>query len=427
MDLHAALAHTRFGLGRAPSDAWPTDPQGWLAAQLRADDPGPGGASLADGWAAFQQDRADPVPPGKPSRQRQIFVAETHALQDYAIATPNPFRERLVWFWANHFTVSWRHGGVAPIAGHYVREAIRPYVTGKFSDMLLAVMRHPAMLLFLDNSGSTGPNSPAGLRQHRGLNENLGRECLELHTVSPASGYTQADVTSFAKILTGWSLERQPQPGFVFRPNMHEPGEQTLLGHTFPEGEQGGVEALAFLADHPATHQHLATKLVRHFAADTPPPDAVRRVEAVLRDTRGDLGAAALEITRLPAAWQKLTKLRTPQELVLAVLRGAALPPERRPDANGIMAGLGQPMFGAEFPIGWPDTAADWSGPEAMLRRIDWTYGFAARPELPEPEAFAETLLGPLISDATFTQMRHAGSRQDAITLVLASPEFQRR
>ena len=160
--------------------------------------------------------------------------------------------------------------------------------------MLLAVMRHPAMLLYLDNVGSVGPDSPAGQRGKRGLNENLARECLELHTVSPAAGYTQADVTNFARVLTGWSIDLPADPpGFRFRPFAHEPGEQIVMGRRFPPGEEGGVAALHFLADHPATHRFLATKLVRHFVADDPPEDAVRRIEGVLRDSDGDLGAAA--------------------------------------------------------------------------------------------------------------------------------------
>jgi uncharacterized protein (DUF1800 family) len=417
-------AQVRFGLGRTPHDAREGDAAAWLEAQLEAADPGPQGASVADALAAFEQDRAERPPPAQ-RRTRRIFVAETRALQDWAIATDTPFRERLVWFWANHFTVSYRRFGVAPLAGSYVRDAIRPHVTGRFSDMLLAVMRHPAMLLYLDNAGSTGPDSPVGRRGKRGINENLARECLELHTVTPASGYAQADVVQLAHVLTGWSLERRDNPGFRFRPNLHQPGEKTVLGRTFPEGETGGEAALRFLGDHPATHRHLATKLVRHFVADDPPPDAVRAVEAALRDGGGDLGAAARALMRLPCP--PLAKLRSPQELVIATLRGAQLPPDRRPDVNVIMAGLGQPMFGAPFPIGWPDTASEWMGPEAVMRRIDWSYAFAARPELPEPRELAATLLGPLLSEATTAAMRGAGSRQDAITLALASPEFQRR
>ncbi len=402
---------------------------GWHSrAELEPADPGPAGVSVADAFTALREDREDRQAGGSQfPRARKLFQDETAALQDWAIATRTPFRERLVWFWANHFTVSVRAGQVAPMVGPYMRDAIRPHVTGRFADMLLAVMRHPAMLIYLDNAQSIGPGSRAGLRTGRGLNENLARECLELHTLSPASGYTQADVTSLARILTGWSIDRQEAPGFRFRPDIHEPGDKVLLGRTFPEGEAGGEQALLFLALHPATHHHLALKLVRHFVADDPPPAAVRTVEGALRDSGGDLKAAALAVLRLPAAWTPLTKLRSPQELVLATLRGAALPASRRPPVNGIMAGLGQGMFQAPFPIGWPDTAAEWAGPEAMLRRIDWAYGFAARPELPEPDAFADILLGSLRSPETAEAMRTAGSRRDAITLLLGSPEFQRR
>ena len=429
-----AHAYARFGFGRGPQDPAPADVRTWLAGQLDGPDAGPQGASIADAFAALEEDREDRkdrkegmVATERPHRARDMFQAETAALQDWAIATPAPFRERLVWFWANHFTVSTRQGQVTPMVGDYVRTAIRPYVTGKFSDMLLAVMRHPAMLLYLDNAQSFGPASKAGLRQGKGLNENLGRECLELHTVSPAAGYSQTDVTAFATVLTGWSIERREGAGFKFRPMMQEPGDKVVLGRRFPEGEDGGRQALLFLANHPATQMHLATKLVRHFVADAPPADAVRRVAGVLRDTGGDLRLAALEVIRLPGAWVPGAKLRSPQELVLAAVRGAALPAEKRPPINGIVSGLGQGMFNAPFPIGWPDTAAEWAGPEAMMRRIDWTYGFAGRPELAEPMTLADATMGPLLAPATAEAMRRAGSRRDAITLLLASPEFQRR
>ena len=428
MDKSFANAAIRFGLGRTPGQSAP-DPQSWLAQQLAQPDPGPAASTVTEAFTATLLDReARKAKDNEPSRARQIFRTDAAALLDNAVATATPFRERLVWFWANHFTVSIRAGMVAPLAGAYIREAIRPNVAGSFADMLLAVMRHPAMLIYLDNATSAGPRSVFGERQKRGLNENLARECLELHTVSPAAGYTQADVTEFARVLTGWSVERQQNPlGFRFRPGLHDPGEKIVMGQRLPEGEQGGLQALAWLANHPSTHRHLATKLVRHFVADTPPPDAVRRIEGALRDTRGNLGAAALELTRLPAAWQPLTKLRSPQDYLISAIRAAALPPDRKPDLQALIAGLGQPVFNAPFPIGWPDTAADWAGPEALLRRIDWAYGFAGRPELPEPMQFAEAALGPLLTDSTATEIRRAGSRRDAITLLLASPEFQRR
>ena len=433
MDTQPVHALIRFGLGRRGAEPLPSDPQAWLRGQLSAADPGPPGPSLADGFAAFRQDRIDKPPPGTPRQAGQIAKAEIDALVGYALVTPTPFRERLVRFWANHFNVSMRGGPTAVAAGDFVRTAIRPNVTGRFGAMLLAVMRHPAMLAYLDNAGSFGPSSPAGLKQNKGLNENLARESLELHTVSPAAGYTQADVTSYARILTGWSIgglrnnEAPDEAGFRFRPMMHEPGAQTVMGQTFPDGEEGGVAALAFLADHPATYRHLATKLVQHFVSDDPAPADVHRIEAVLRDTHGDLGRASAALITLPSAWQPLGKLRTPQDFVLAAMRAADLPPGNRPDGAAIMRAQGQPMFGAPFPIGWPDRAADWAGPETVMRRVDWAYGFSGKASDLDPAVVADTTLGPLLSAQTVSAMRGAGSRTDALTLLFTSPEFQRR
>ena len=429
MDTRTAQALIRFGLGRRGEQAPPGDPAGWLAGQVRGPDPArlDPAPNAADGLRALRADRQDKPAPG--DRQvPKLFRAEATALVGVALTTDAPFRERLVRFWANHFAIAIRQGGCAAVAGAFVQEAIRPHVTGRFGDMLLAVMRHPAMLMYLENAGSVGPDSLAGQRSHRGLNENLARECMELHTLSPASGYTQADVTAFANVITGWSVDMQePSPGFLFRPNAHEPGAKTIMGRSFPPGEQGGVLALAFFAQHPATHRFLATKLARHFVADEPPADAVRRIEGVLRDTGGDLGQASLALIGLPAAWQPLAKLRQPQDFVIATLRTLDLPADKRPDALAIMRGLGQPLFDPPLPNGWSDRAADWAAPEAMMRRVDWSYGVAGREGRADPMALADASLGPLLHASTLDAMRHAGSRRDALTLLLASPEFQRR
>ncbi|HVC60646.1 MAG TPA: DUF1800 domain-containing protein [Acetobacteraceae bacterium] len=434
MDARTAQALIRFGLGRRGEESVPADPAAWLGEQLRQ--PDPAGIdplpSTATGLEALRFDRQVKPPPGQ-GVVRPLFQAQARAELENALTTPAPFRERLVWFWTNHFTVSAR-GGAAAVAGAFVEEAIRPHVTGRFETMLLAVMHHPAMLIYLNNAQSVGPDSPAGRRLHRGLNENLARECMELHTVSPAAGYTQADVTSFARILTGWSIDlRSDPPGFRFRPFAHEPGAQVVMGHRFPPGEAGGVAALRFLANHPATHRFLATKLVRHFVADTPPPDAVRHIEGALRDTGGDLGAAAGSLITLEAAWQPATKLRTPQDYVIACLRMLDLAPEQRAGMNlpGIVGSLGQPFWNAPQPNGWSDRASTWAAPEAMMRRIDWAYGVSGRVAAPQSgrdaAALAEANLGPLLSADTLQAVRRAGSRRDAMTLLLAAPEFQRR
>jgi uncharacterized protein (DUF1800 family) len=372
-----------------------------------------------------------PAPPGPPRETRpanKLFRADSAAQIDWAVQTDAPYRERLVWFWTNHFTVSLRQGGTGPLIGPFMREAIRPHVTGRFSDMVLAVMRHPAMLMYLDQEGSVGPNSPAGVRQNRGLNENLARECMELHTVTPAAGYTQTDVTEFARVLTGWTTEfKGDMPGFVFRPGAHEPGTKTVMGQTYAPGEDSGIQALHFLATHPATYTALATDLVRHFVADDPPPAAVARIKAVLTETQGHLGAAAIALVHLPEAWQPLTKLRSPFDYVIAALRAVDLPAEKRGDVMGALNALGQPFWNAPLPNGWPDRAVDWAAPESLLRRADWAYGLAGRAGDVDPAVFGQAALGPLLRSATLEAVHHAGSRRDGLTLVLASAEFMRR
>ncbi len=431
METRTAHALIRFGLGRKGTGPLPADPQAWLAQQLEGPDPAlrVAGASAEDGLLAIRKQRARRLEKDGQNPIRVLYRAEQANYVANLLTTNVPFRERLVTFWANHFTVSLKRGECAATAHAFIREAIRPHVTGRFSDLVLAVMRHPAMLMYLDNARSFGPDSFVGRRQRRGLNENLARECLELHTVTPASGYTQADVTAFAEVLTGWSIEIAKDPvGHVYRHSGQQPGDKVMMGRTYKEGEQGGVEALGWLALHPSTHRNLATKLVRHFVSDTPPDQAVRRVEAVLARTGGDLKAASLEIIRIPEAWTPLSKLRSPSDYIVAVLRAVDLPAEKRPpDVPGLMAGLGQPLLTAPLPNGWPDTATEWAGSEAMLRRIDWAYGFSGRVAAMDPEEIGRAALGPLLTPATLTQMQRAGSRRDAMTLLLASPEFQRR
>ena len=444
MDSAVFVAINRFGLGRRPEQALPADPRAWLRAQLEGPDATPvdGLPDTAGGLEVVNQQLAAAavlkgagaaasmaaMAPMIPRPVGELVQREARALLWRALVTDAPYRERLVWFWANHFTVAARSLVASACVGACIREAIRPHVTGRFADMLLAVMRHPAMLNYLNQAESAGPASVAGQRRHHGLNENLARECLELHTVTPASGYSQADVTNFARVLTGWSIEmKQPPIGFRFRPTMHEPGEIEVMGRPWPSGEEGGVELLTWLGTHPATYRHLADKLCRHFCADDPPPGEVARIETLLRDTNGDLGAASAALIELPGAWVPRRKLRTPQDYVIACLRALGTTPDQVPGIAFHVGSLGQPMFQAPFPIGWPDRAADWAGPEAMLQRVDFSYSMAARHADTDPEGLAHATLGPLVSATTLAQIRTAGSRRDGLTLLLSSPEFQRR
>ena len=430
MQTASVQAIIRFGFGQRGVQPPPADPAAWLASQITGADTAqfpPDLPSVSDGLIVLREQNKFQLPQNQ-SLVAPLYQLDVTAQTDQLLTTDAPFRERMVWFWANHFTVSIRQGGTAATVGPYVREAIRPNVTNPFFAILLSVIRHPAMLMYLENDASVGPNSPIGLQTGRGLNENLARECLELHTVSPASGYTQQDVTEFAKILTGWSIDRHAaEPGFIFREAAHEPGAKTLMGRTFPPGEAGGIMALDFLANHPATHHHLATKLVSQFVADVPPPDAVGTVEGVLRDTQGDLRAASVAVTQLPGAWTPLTKFRTPQDFAVAALRLLDLPDGERPRLQGIFAGLGQPLWNAPLPNGWSDQTSDWASPDGIMRRIDWSYGFAGHIGEQDPMQLADAALGPLLSGSTAMQIQHAGSRRDALTLLFASPEFQRR
>lgn len=430
----------RFGLGLRLGEAAPRDPVAWAEAQLGAVDVAPVPAGFAqapgtvEGFAAFRADRAaQAAGEARPGNAAALFRAEALAQAERLLLTEAPFRERLVQFWANHFTCSRRAGMVGPLMGAYLREAIRPHVTGRFVDMLLAVARHPAMLVYLDNAASVGPGSQAGRRGGRGLNENLAREILELHSVAPAAGYGQADVTEFARVLTGWSVGRAGQAGepegrFLFRARAHEPGVKTVMGQVLPEGEAGGEQMLRWLGGHAATFRHVALKLARHFVADAPPAAVVAGLAGVLQRTGGDLGAVARALVRLPEAWVPLAKVRAPADWVVAALRALGAGAEAAPRVLAGMARLGQPMWAAPGPNGWADVAAEWAAPEALMRRVDmaWAMAGAAAGRVALPAVVAAGL-GELAGAATAQAVARAGSQREALTLLLASPEFQRR
>ncbi len=430
----ALHATTRFGLGPRLNEPLPGDARGWLLGQLDGADPtlATPGPSTADGLTAWHLDRKTPVPEGTPPRVHELWQAERAAIGTAMVTARAPFRERLVWFWANHFTISSRQGEINAVAGAYIREAIRPNVTARFADLLIAVMTHPAMLLYLDNGGSIGPDSRAALatrpgQPRRGLNENLARECLELHTVSPAAGYTQADVTAAAGVLTGWAIEIDgAAPGFVFRPDAHQPGEIRVLGQTFPAGMQGGLAMLTWLGTHPATYAHIAKKLVTHFAGDLPPADAVARVNRVLTATRGDLRAASAELVAIPTCWTG-EKMRPPQEYLVAAARAVDLPADQHLALVNAMGAIGQPLLGAPLPNGFSDRAEDWNSGEALLRRVDWAWSLAGRLPDVEPGAVFDTVLGPAGHPELRRVVKGAGSRREGLALLLSSPPMMRR
>jgi uncharacterized protein (DUF1800 family) len=302
------------------------------------------------------------------------------------------------------------------------------------------------MILYLDNQASIGPNSTLAQRASRrarkaerklDINENLAREILELHTLGVNGGYTQADVTSFARVLTGWSVggSRGPlaegKPGvFEFRENMHEPGARTVVGKRY--AESGSAQAKAVLNDlarHPATANHIATKLVRHFVADEPPAAAVERVANVFRETDGDLPSVHRAVVELPQAWEAAQrKFKTPHEFVISSFRALDFVPDKPLQVAAPFQLLGQRPYSPGSPAGWPDTAAQWDGPDALLKRIEWATQLSDRlRSRAKPLDVAAQSLGEALNERTRTAISRAASAAQGTTLLLASPEFMRR
>jgi uncharacterized protein (DUF1800 family) len=377
------------------------------------------------------------APPAKPLNVIQkAFRAEALARLQRGLIAECGFTERLVTFWSNHFCISAAKGELARIwAGAFEREAIRPHVLGRFSEMLLAVEQHPAMLFFLDNQQSLGPDSRAGQNRKRGLNENLAREIMELHTLGVGGGYTQDDVTSLARIITGWTFAgRRGQLGppgtFAFNANAHEPGPQTLLGKTYADtGVSQGESALADIARHPSTAKFIATKFARHFVSDDPPPALVARLQEVFRKTDGDLRALATTLVDSDEAWQgPLTKIRSPYEYLVATGRLLGNMPDDPSRYLGGLNMLGQPLWTPSGPNGFADTNAAWAAPEGMKLRLDIAAQVASRlGDNVDPRQLLELAVADASSPETRHTIERAESRQQALALLLMSPEFQRR
>jgi uncharacterized protein (DUF1800 family) len=369
-----------------------------------------------------------------PGIPQQIFLEEAKARLSAAADADIGFAERLVWFWSNHFCISAaKGGGVAQLAGAYEREAIRPHVLGHFGDMLLAVETHPAMLLYLDNARSIGPNSPAGRAGGKGRNENLAREILELHTLGVRTVYSQADVTRFADVITGWTIVPPradlPHAGeFTFNPRMHEPGAEKVIDKVYPDtGFEQGRAVLQALARHPATARHVATKLARHFVADDPPLALVDKLSRRFLDTQGNLKEMAKTLISAPESWAAPPrKLKRPGEWLIGMLRAANSDP---PDVRPIMQAqnlLGEPLWRPPAPNGFADKDEAWI--DGMAQRLDIATQAARRfGNQIDPKAVLDQVLGPLASADTRQTINRAESRPQALALLFMAPEFQRR
>ena len=472
----AALALHRFGMGPRPGSiaAIGTDPRGSLIAELDRPSAGLAAASalpsssaalrtvadfnakqqartiiakreqdakrqqmaeasaMVEGAAQGGKEMAEKTAANAvPDPGRSIYLEEAKLRTEAALNADIGLTERLVWFWSNHFCIS--ADKIRSMAGAYEREAIRPHVLGRFADMLLAVEGHPAMLFYLDNTISMGPNSVAGINRSRGLNENLARETLELHTLGVRSGYTQDDVISFANVLTGWTLvppADNPEHGgeFTFNPRLHEPGAKTVMGKVYEdEAVEQGRTVLRNLAVHPATATHVATKLARHFIADTPPPVLVEKLAKVFLETGGDLKEVAKAMVSSPESWaEPPTKLKRPCEWGVGMVRAtgiAQVDPKRFTDGQAL---LGEPLWRPSSPKGYADDEATWI--DGMGRRLDIANNFAERVAgKVDPQDVIENVLGSCVSAEVKQAVGSAESRQQALALLFMSAEFQRR
>lgn len=445
----ATLAQIRFGFGRHPRQPAPSGPAALLA------EIAPGAAAAPILALRTRQDRMETFRAlraarrsrnGRQSfrtivRQIRIGAVDDGARRIYNRAlSPHGFFERLVAFWADHFSISAKGTVLRLFVPLFEQNAIRPHVGGKFADMLIAVVRDPAMLSYLDQMASIGPNSPAGWRTGRGLNENHARELLELHTLGAGGPYTQRDVRELAELMTGHGIRYRDYAYHFFRARA-EPGAEVVLGKRYggylPRPEHF-FEALDDFSRHPATARHLARKLAVHFVSDRPDERLVRHIAAEWLRTGGALPAVYRAMLEHPAAWAGFGgKVKRPQELVVSTLRamGIRAPTtgeleKRRRGVFGALRQLGQPMFRAPGPDGWPEAAEDWITPQGLAARLRFAGQVGRRMAhlpLADPRGFAERTLGDALRPETRRAVAAAAERSEGFALVLASPEFNRR
>ncbi len=457
-----ALALSRFGLGSGPEGC---DAIGGRARQILADEIRAGGARLmteaplpdtpellmhqkAYYAEAKAREKATPSLNAVDIAQaplivpaNQVYMQELAVRFNSAYLAPDiGFNERLVMFWANHFAVSTdKSSNIGLTAGAFEREAIRPNIFGRFKDLLLSVETHPCMLIYLDNQDSIGPDSAGGRKSRKGLNENLAREIMELHILGVGGGYTQADVTSFAAALTGWTYtitpdERPNDPmplrdGFKFASGNHQPGSREVLGRTYKnDGFFQATDIMLDLAERPACARFIALKLAQHFVSDTPPQSLVDRLADVFQRTDGDLALVSHALIESQEVWSpNCEKIRLPQEYLIAMMRATGVT-FLAPQIDGILGSMGERMWRPGGPNGYSDRFDTWATPTGLYARMEAAnrIGRAVKENI-DPREFAQSLLGPRLSETTLAAISQAENARQGLSLTFMSPEFIRR
>ncbi|OBY24312.1 DUF1800 domain-containing protein [Leisingera sp. JC1] len=461
MRFDSDLAEIRFGAGLSPLLPPPASAADMLERLQEVDDaarafPVPGFDEAMAGprtyWRLKKERSQQEGKPGYESADKAFTDfrrAHNHARIGWHgqhllrhVHTRDGFRERLVLFWADHFTAQGKNAALRVMAAPYAETVVRPHLAGRFENLLIAAVTSPLMLHYLDQSNSAGPASRAAKRHKRlaGLNENLAREVLELHTLGVDGPYSQTDVRQLAELFTG--LSYNAKDGFMFRPGMAEPGAETVLEKAYGGGkpELGQVlSALRDLARHPATARHIAWKLAVHFTADVPDPDLVDHMAARYQSTGGDLMQVYAALLEHPAAWApELRNVKPPFDFLASACRALAVPEARiarlRPgQLNRLLLAplipMGQRWGGGGGPDGWPEEDAAWITPHALAARLRWTMAAPRRllQDLPDPRDFAEASLGSYANERVRFAARAAETRTEGVGLILSSPAFQRR
>ena len=383
-----------------------------------------------------------------------------------AVYSNHQLEEVLVDFWFNHFNVYEGKNVLNAAVSYpalltsYERDAIRPHVLGHFKDLLLAVAQHPAMLYYLDNwqSMSTeaddrmqvGPFAPAFVsfalrqpnRQPHGLNENYGRELMELHTMGVGGGYTQQDVIEVARCFTGWTVHKPNNPEFEFVSFMHDDGEKTVLGHKIVNGgEKDGLQVIDILARHPSTAHFISKQLAQRFVADNPPESLVNRMAQTFQKTDGDLRAVLQTMFNSTeflseGAWQ--TKIKSPFEMVVSAVRATMADTIDTTALNQKISDLGEPLYGKVEPNGYPVTGDGWLGTADLLGRLSFASALvsdqvagvkvdSARWEGKDAGAISRDLLGMDAAPETLGAISGNLPPKSLAVLIIGSPEFNRR
>lgn len=447
-----ALAAVRFGFGLRPGELAPRGAHALLA-QIDRPDPAErrfSGPTHADRLKILEEDRrlwlAEKAGKTGLEKRRKALRRADKALraEDLKVMLLRPmvsrrgFRERLVMFWTNHFAIRAKNRRLRQTLPMMIDDAIRPNIAGPFANLLQAVVRHPAMIAFLNQEASVGPNSFVGRKTGHGLNENLAREILELHTLGVGAGYTQADVTEFAELLTGLSFEGA---SFRFRPGSAEPGAETVLGRRYGGSKPSLADIDAALYDlslRPETAHHLARKLAVHFVGPHPDETLVRRMADAYLAANGALPALYEGLLAADDAWTwPGENVKRPHELVVSGFRALGVDPEtvmswNRHElwrfATGPMSRMGQPPFRPPGPDGWPEAPEDWITPVQLAARLNWASRMAETFGADhDPRELVDAALGGLASKELRFLVGGAERRVAGVALILASPAFNRR